>query len=111
MSFFQLISVQLIIFREVNVNKTRQGMPISPYPDITVLISMPVDNLLPYPATFRPINLVVVLILKSLFQILLQSLGLLSIELFFLCQEFHLFLLFVILLLFSDIVSLFLLEL
>lgn len=85
LSFLKLISVQLIIFREVNVNKTRQGMPISPYPDITVLISMPVDNLLPYPATFRPIHLVVVLILKSLFQILLQSLGLLSIELFLLC--------------------------
>lgn len=86
-------------------------MPVSPYPDISILISMLVDDLFPDPATFRSINFVVVLILKSLFQILFQSLGLLPVELFFLCHEFQLFLLFIILLFSSDIVSVFLLEL
>jgi hypothetical protein len=99
-SFFKLLSVNCIVFREVDINKTCQRMAVCSYSNISFMVVMLEYDLFIYSVFF--LSLVINNWGPSSLEILLDFVCLIFVEFFFLSFEFHLFLVFVILLRSSD---------
>ena len=108
-SLFHLLSIQLIILREVTVHKTRQRMPIRPQPHISIFICMLVDHLFPQPAIGIPVTHHGVS--SGPLQVFLLPLRLLPVEFFLYRPGLHLLLMLVVLFLLFDFLSVLFLKL
>jgi hypothetical protein len=107
--FLQLLSIQLIIFWEIYVHETRQSMPISSNPHITVLIMVLVDHLLSNSSVC--VSVAYHCISTCSLKVFLGLLCLLPVKLLLFCLRLHLFLVLVILIFLPDLVSVLLLKL
>lgn len=107
--FLQLLSIQLIVFWEIYVHETRQSVPISSNPHITVLIMVLVDHLLSNSSVC--VSVAYHCISACFLKVFLGLLCLLPVKLLLFCLGLHLFLVLVILLFLPDLVSVLLLKL
>ena len=108
-ALFQLLSIQLIILREVDIHKTRQSMTIRSQSHITILISMLINHLLPQSTI--GVSVTHHRISPCPLQILLRPLCLFPIKLLFLSPGLHLLLMLIVVFFLPDFVTVLFLEL